>query len=79
MTQLPVAVTSWVIDSIDLIGIVNSRVRWDPSQCKVAPGDAVKAMIMIMVMGGYRSALENVASRFKPNFPALKPGFERPS
>lgn len=64
MTQLPVAVTSWVIDSIDLIGIVNSRVRWDPSQCKVAPGDAVKAMIMTMVMGGYRPALENVASRF---------------
>ena len=64
MTQLPLAVTSWVLDSIDLIGIVNSRVRWGPSQCKVAPGDAVKAMIMAMVMGAYRPALENVAGRY---------------
>ncbi len=64
MTQLPLAVTSWILDSIDFIGIVNSRVKWDPSQCKVAPGDAVKAMIMTMVMGSYRPALENVAGRF---------------
>ncbi len=64
MTQLPLAVTSWVLDSIDFIGIVNSRVKWDPAQCGVAPGDALKAMIMTMVMGSYRPALENVARRY---------------
>ena len=64
MTQLPLAVTSWALDSIDFIGIVNSRVKWDPAQCVVAPGDAVKAMIMTMVMGAYRPALENVARRY---------------
>ena len=63
-TSLPMAIASWVLDSIDFIGMVNSAVAWDAQQCKVSPGDAVKAMVMTMVMSGYRPALENVNTKF---------------
>ncbi len=63
-TSLPMAVASWVLDSIDFTGMVNSAVRWDAQQCGVSPGDAIKAMVLTMVMSGYRPALENVHSKF---------------
>lgn len=65
ITSLPTAVMSWILDSIRFTDIVNTSVEWDPLQCKVSPGDAVKAMVMTMTMDAYRPALENIASRFR--------------
>lgn len=64
-TNLPLAVTSKILDSIDFIGMVNNMVEWDSKQCRVSPGDAVKAMVMTPMMGGYRPAIENVAGHFR--------------
>ena len=38
-TALPVAVSSWVLESIGFREIVNSTVEWDAVQCNVTPGD----------------------------------------
>ncbi|MCQ2071358.1 MAG: IS1634 family transposase [archaeon] len=65
ITSLPMAVASYILDSIGFTGIVDSALEWDPKQCIVTPGDAIKAMVLTMVMGGYRPALENVWSKFK--------------
>ena len=62
--SLPTAVMSWILDSVRFTDIVNTSLDWDPSQCRVSPGDAVKAMVMTMSMDAYRPALENVAGRF---------------
>jgi transposase len=65
VTSLPTAVMSWILDSIGFSDIVNTSVDWDPVQCKVSPGDALKSMILTMAMDAYRPALENVAGRFR--------------
>ena len=64
MTSVPAAVASWILESIDFRESVNASFEWDPVQCNVAPGDAMKAMVMTMVMTAERPALENVAGRF---------------
>ena len=64
ITSLPTAVMSWILDSVGFADLVNTSVQWDPSQCRVTPGDAVKAMVLTMTMDAYRPALENVARRF---------------
>lgn len=64
-TSLPVAVSSWVLESIGFTEIVNTSVQWDPVQSKVSPGDAMKAMVLTMSMGPERPALENIAGRFE--------------
>lgn len=63
-TSLPTATASWILDSIEFTKLVNEYVEWDPLQCKISPGDALKAMILTMVMGGYRPSLEAVHARF---------------
>jgi len=63
-TELPVAVASWVLESIGFRELVDSSVEWDTAQCGVAPGDAAKAIVLTMSMGPERPAIENVAERF---------------
>ena len=37
-TSIPVAVTSWVLESIGFRELVNTIVSWDVTQCDVTPG-----------------------------------------
>lgn len=64
ITSLPMAVSSYILDSIDFNRLVDTSLEWDPSQCDVSPGDAIRAMVLTMVMSGYRPALENVHAKF---------------
>ena len=64
ITSLPMAVSSYILDSIGFNRLVDTSLKWDPSQCDVSPGDAIRAMVLTMVMSGYRPALENVHSKF---------------
>lgn len=64
-TSLPVAVSSWVLESIGFTEMVNGMVRWDPKQCEMTPGDAAKALILALSMGAERPAVENLAKRFE--------------
>lgn len=64
-TSLPVAVSSWVLESIDFTEMINTSFKWDQRQCKVTPGDAIKAMVLTMSMNAERPAIENVASRYQ--------------
>lgn len=64
-TSLPVAVSSWVLESIGFRDLVNTSVRWDATQSGVTPGDAAKAMVLTMAMGPERPAIENVSRRFE--------------
>jgi transposase len=63
-TSVPVAVTSWVLESIGFRELIDSSVEWDVTQCDVTPGDAAKAMVMTMSMGPERPAIENVSGQF---------------
>lgn len=64
-TALPVAASSWVLESIGFREIVNSTVEWDAQQCNVTPGDAAKSMILAMAMNAERPALENMNACFE--------------
>ena len=64
-TSLPVAVSSWVLESIGFTELVNGMVTWDPKQCDITPGDAAKAMVLALSMGAERPAIENLAKRFE--------------
>ena len=54
--------TSEILDNIDFIDMVNYKVEWGAKQYKVSPSDAVKEMVMMM--GIYRLAIENMAGGF---------------
>ncbi len=70
-TSLPVAVSSWVLESIGFRDIVNTSVQWDAAQSWVAPGDAANAMVLTMAMGPERPAIGNVSRRFEHEALAL--------
>ena len=64
-TALPVAVSSWVLESIGFREMINSAVEWDAFQCDVSPGDAAKSMVLAMAMDAERPALENMNTCFE--------------
>lgn len=54
---------SKLCDELDLSGIVNRTVTWDPKQCRTAPGTLIKGLVLNVLSG--RKALYRVHEYFR--------------
>ena len=66
ISQVPlaVAVANRLLDGIGFTRLVNGMVEWDPRQCRVSPGDAIKSLIVNMASIKERPALLNVMEAY---------------
>lgn len=50
-------------DTLDLVGLLNQLLAWDPTQCRVSPGERILLLILDLIAG--RSPLYRVAERWR--------------
>ena len=60
-----VALANKILGTIGFVDFIDESVKWDKKQCKVSPGNLLKALVLSTYMGGIRSPLSNVYKRYE--------------